>query len=346
MLVIPIQPVPSQQVLCVLDDQNCQIAIYLRGSKIYVDLNSNGTNMCVACLGHNLVPLDSCNSYDGFQGNLFFIDTQGVDDPQYAGFNTRWFLVYLTPAELLLTAITPQAVIEAIPILTLSVTLEVTAPTGGGNFSVAHGLAVIPFLIEIIPTQIGAGPIGAIWGQAGFADETNINLVGSDTAVTATVLVFTVAAQGLTVQTPARTLLVDSPSQPPDTFSWPHTLGAVPSFIEILPTSDGAIWEVAAADATNLYLAASEPGQTATLSVYAPVSGALNIEGPATTLGATSSAPGAFSLPHGLPATPSRIEILMISDGSIRAQTPAFDGANVYLVASDAGRMAKILVYA
>jgi len=103
MQVIPIQPVPSQQVLCVLGGQNCQIAIYQRAAQgfihIYVDLNSNGTNMFLATLAHNGDPLDPCNSYDGFQGNLFFIDTQGLDDPQYTGFGTRWFLVYLTPAE-------------------------------------------------------------------------------------------------------------------------------------------------------------------------------------------------------------------------------------------------------
>jgi hypothetical protein len=36
----------------------------------------------------------------------------------------------------------------------------------------------------------------------------------------------------------------------------------------------------------------------------------------------------------------------MISGGSIWAQTPAFDGSNVYWEASDIGVMAKILVYA
>lgn len=339
MLVIPIQPVPSQQVLCVLAGQNCQIAIYLRGTQVYVDLNSDGTDMCDACLAHNLVPLDSCNSWDGFQGNLFFVDTQGKDDPEYTGFNSRWFLVYLTAAELLLTKITPEAVLQSIPILTLSATLLVTAPEPG-NFSVPHLLEVIPYLIEIIPTAAGA-----IWGQAGYADATNINLVGSDTGVTATILVYTVAAQGLTTHTPAVTLLVDSPDSGP--FTVPHGLGAVPAAIEILPSSPGAIWgQSPLFDGTNVYLEASEGGQTAVISVYAPVTGALNINGPATVIGVTSSAPGPSSAPHGLTAMPSRIEILMVSGGSIWAQTPAFDGANVYWEASDSGVMARILVYA
>jgi hypothetical protein len=339
MLIIPIQPVPSQQVLCVLNGQNCQIAIYLRNKKIYVDLNSNGTNMCLACLAHNAVPLDACNSYDGFQGNLFFIDTQGIDDPQYTGFNTRWFLVYLTPAELLLTNNVPPSNIEAASILTLSATLTVTAPAPG-NFSVAHGLGLVPFLIEIIPTAAGA-----IWGQAGFADGTNINLVASDTGVTATILVYTETAAGLTVQTPARTLLVDSPGS--GDFTVAHGLGAVPSMVEILPTSAGAIWGQAPLfDGTNVYLAASDAGQTAIVSVYAPVTDALNLAAPATILSVTAAAPGAFSVAHDLSSVPSRIEILMISSGVIWAQTPAFDGTNVYLEASDSGVIAKISVYA
>ena len=111
------------------------------------------------------------------------------------------------------------------------------------------------------------------------------------------------------------------------------------------PHSSGSLRN-APADDTNLYLAASFPGVTAKISVYEPVAAALNINGPATTLGVTSSTPGAFSLPHGLSAAPSRIEILMISAGAIWAQSPAFDGANVYLEASDTGVTAKILVYA
>lgn len=345
MLQIPIQPVPSQLVLCVLNGQNCQIAIYQKGSRVFVDLNNNGVNMCLGALAHNLVPLDACNSYDGFQGNLFFVDTQGLDDPQYTGMGSRWVLVYLTPAELALTEIPPAAI--AVPVLnmTLSATLSAVAPAGGGNFSIAHGLSVVPVLIEIIPTVPETLPPGPIWGQAGFADATNINLVGSDTGATATILVYTAAAQGLTLQTPAKTVLVTSAA--PGPFSVAHTLGAVPSLVEMLPTSDGYLFfQDPPWDGTNVYLDASDTGVTATLSVYAPVEGALNLAGPATTLQPTSTAPGPFSVAHGLSAMPSRIEILMLSDGIIRAQSPAFDATNVYLEASDTGRIAKILVYA
>lgn len=339
MVVIPIQAVPSQQVLCLLEGQNCQINVYLKGQNIYFDLNSDGVDMCLAVLAHNAVSLDSRNSYDGFQGNFFFIDTQGLEDPQYIGFNTRWFLVYLTADELKLTQIEAAAVIQTLSTLALSATLEVTAPNDG-NFVWPHGLGTVPFLIEIVPTSGGA-----IWGQVGFADATNLNLAASEAGQTATIYVYTIASPGLTVQTPAAMILVTSPDSGP--FTWPHGLGEVPALIEILSTSDGAIWaQDPEFDGTDLFLEASAPGQTATVSVYAPITGAFNINAPATQLTITSTAPGNFSVPHNLTSTPSRIQILMLSDGVISAQTPAFDGMNVYLNASDVGRIGKISVYA
>jgi hypothetical protein len=66
---------------------------------------------------------------------------------------------------------------------------------------------------------------------------------------------------------------------------------------------------------------------------------------PAAILAATPSGPGTFSIPHGLSAAPSAISVLMTSSGAIWAQSPAFDGTNVYLEASDAGVTATVNVY-
>lgn len=65
----------------------------------------------------------------------------------------------------------------------------------------------------------------------------------------------------------------------------------------------------------------------------------------AATLSATPGAPGNFSIAHGLPDAPSTITILMTSPSAIWAQTPAFDGTDVYLVASDAAATATIFVF-
>ena len=337
MLQIPIQPVPSQQVLVVLGGQNCLINIYQKGSRIFVDLNSNGTSMCIAALAHNAVPLDACNAYDGFQGNLYFIDTQGADDPQYTGLGSRWQLVYLTAAEAALAEIPNGLSTVQLQVLSLAATLEVTS-SAPGNFDIAHGLSGVPFLIEIIPTSAGK-----IWAQPDFSDGTNIYLSASDTGVTATVIVYLIAAPDLNFISPNKTLNISSPG--PGDFTIAHGLGAIPSLIEILPTSGGEIWETAPPDATNLYFAASEVDVAVTVSIYLPAS-PINILGPAAILTANSATPGNFNIPHGLAAAPSRVEILMISAGSIWAQLPSFDEDNVYLTASDTGITALILVYA
>ena len=338
-LVIPIAAVPSQTIFCVLGNQNCQIAVYQKTQGVFVDLNSNGVDAFIASLGLNAVPLDSANSYSGFSGNLYFIDTQGSDDPQYTGFNTRWVLIYLTAAEIIAFE---QSGTVAVPtqFMTLSATLSVTS-SAPGNFSIAHGLDAVPFLIEILPTSGGA-----IWGQTGFADATNINLVASDTGVTAKVLVYTTLLASVTpvIAVPATTLLVTSSA--PGNFSVPHGLGVVPSLIEILLTAGGVIWaQTPTFDATNVYLVASDTGLTATISVYPPVLSALNIEAPAVSRLVLSTGWGPLAFEHGLSAAPSRIEILMISGGVIWAQTPAFDTTNVYLQSSDDAVLAIVSVY-
>ena len=64
------------------------------------------------------------------------------------------------------------------------------------------------------------------------------------------------------------------------------------------------------------------------------------------TLSAAPGAPGDFTIAHGLSAAPSRISILMTSGGAIWAQATAFDGTNVYLVASAGGITARVAVFA
>lgn len=95
---IALQPVPSQQLQAVLANQSCQIAVYLRGSHLFVDVNADGVDITTAVLARDAVPLVPI-SYTGFLGNLLFTDTQGTNDPTYDGLGSRFQLVYLTAAE-------------------------------------------------------------------------------------------------------------------------------------------------------------------------------------------------------------------------------------------------------
>lgn len=95
---IALQPVPSQQLQIVLGGQNCQIAIYLRGKHLYVDLTVDGEDVSVCVIARDVIPLVP-TTYLGFIGQLLFTDTQGTSDPTYDGLGSRYQLVYLTAAE-------------------------------------------------------------------------------------------------------------------------------------------------------------------------------------------------------------------------------------------------------
>jgi hypothetical protein len=98
---IALQPVPSQQLQVVLGGQNCQIAVYLKGENLFVDLNSNGADISIAVIARDVIPLVP-TTYLGFVGNLIFTDTQGSSDPTFDGLGSRYQLVYLTEAEYVL----------------------------------------------------------------------------------------------------------------------------------------------------------------------------------------------------------------------------------------------------
>lgn len=112
MQTIPISAVPVQNIPVVIGGQNCQIYLYQNYRGLFFDLNSNGVDIVNGIICQNANPL-VCIRYLGFQGNFFFIDTQGTDDPPPAvagdadsasGLGSRWQLVYITEAENTLAA--------------------------------------------------------------------------------------------------------------------------------------------------------------------------------------------------------------------------------------------------
>ena len=98
MQLIPLQPVPSQQLQVVLGGQNCQISVYAKTTGVYVDLNVNGIDVSVGTIARDSVPL--IPTYSTFTGSLMVSDTQGNTDPTYDGLGGRYQLVYLTAADL------------------------------------------------------------------------------------------------------------------------------------------------------------------------------------------------------------------------------------------------------
>lgn len=96
---IPLQAMPSQRLSVVLAAQNCQIAVYQKSTGMYLDLSVNDAPIITTRLCRDRVRLVR-QEYLGFVGDLTFMDTQGRDDPQWAGLGARWKLRYLEAGDL------------------------------------------------------------------------------------------------------------------------------------------------------------------------------------------------------------------------------------------------------
>ena len=99
MLIIPIQPVPSQTLTVVLSSQQTQIDIRQQSTGLYVDLYVNNALIIGGVIAQNANRIVR-DAYLGFVGDIAFLDTQGREDPVFDGLGSRYVLAYFAPAEL------------------------------------------------------------------------------------------------------------------------------------------------------------------------------------------------------------------------------------------------------
>lgn len=99
MQIIPITAIPSQRLFVVLNGQNCTIRVYQKSTGLYLDLALEGTTILSGVICRDRVRCVR-QPYLGFVGDLAFMDTQGNDDPEYAGLGSRWVLMYLEESDL------------------------------------------------------------------------------------------------------------------------------------------------------------------------------------------------------------------------------------------------------
>lgn len=108
MVEIPLQPIPSQEVQCILGNQNCTLSVYWRFGKLYADLLVNSDPVFQGAICQNLQWVNQSPSPD-FSGGLMFVDGLGEEAPHWDGLGTRWALLYLDADE----AADPQAAVQA-----------------------------------------------------------------------------------------------------------------------------------------------------------------------------------------------------------------------------------------
>ena len=90
---VPLVNIPAQEISLVLNNQDCTIAVYMRGTHLYADLIVNDQQIVSGMLCHTGQPVVAYEYMD-FSGNLYWVDTQGQEDPVYEGIGTRFYLVY------------------------------------------------------------------------------------------------------------------------------------------------------------------------------------------------------------------------------------------------------------
>lgn len=99
MQTIPIQAAANQTLTVQLDGQLCQIDIRDSFFGLEVTLYVNNTVIIAGVLALNLVRIVR-DTYLGFSGDLYFVDTQGSDNPTYDELGSRFLLIYCTADEL------------------------------------------------------------------------------------------------------------------------------------------------------------------------------------------------------------------------------------------------------
>ena len=94
--IIPLLAVPAQVLTVQLNGQACNINVYRRTTGLFVDLGVNNQLIIGGVIALDRVRIVR-DVYLGFRGDLAFWDSQGTQDPDWTGLNSRYFLGYFYP---------------------------------------------------------------------------------------------------------------------------------------------------------------------------------------------------------------------------------------------------------
>ena len=89
---IPLKPVPSQQTTVSIGGRDITVAVRLRLGRLYADVKADGEYLVQNRVCLDGVPLVN-EVWRGLPGDLYFIDKQGTDDPQWQELGGRFNFV-------------------------------------------------------------------------------------------------------------------------------------------------------------------------------------------------------------------------------------------------------------
>ena len=90
---IPLRSVAAQEFNVVLGQQACTLKIYQKSAGLFMDVYLSGKPLIVGVLCRDRSRIIR-SQYLGFAGDMYFVDTEGEQDPQHTGLGSRWVLVY------------------------------------------------------------------------------------------------------------------------------------------------------------------------------------------------------------------------------------------------------------
>lgn len=103
MLIVPLQPVPSQRIKTTISGQIVSLDVYQRRYGLFINVYVNEVLEvgAVICQNLNRIIRDQyLNENVGFSGDFVFCDTQGSSDPVFSGLGLRFQLAWLSPDDL------------------------------------------------------------------------------------------------------------------------------------------------------------------------------------------------------------------------------------------------------
>lgn len=91
---IPLIAVPSQSLTVNLTNQRCEIQVDQKSTGVFFSMRVDGVSVASFKMCRDRVSLVR-GGHLPFVGTLAFVDTQGLSDPDYKGFSSRFHLVYI-----------------------------------------------------------------------------------------------------------------------------------------------------------------------------------------------------------------------------------------------------------
>ena len=90
---IPLRPVAAQEFNVVLNKQPCALKLYQKSAGLFMDVALSGVSIIIGALCRDRSRIVR-GAYLGLAGDMYFVDTEGTQDPYYTGLGSRFVLMY------------------------------------------------------------------------------------------------------------------------------------------------------------------------------------------------------------------------------------------------------------